>query len=220
MKIMIVEDDETIREELSILVSFNGYSVCTPVHFSNILIEVASENPNLILMDINLPGIDGFKLCSLIREESGIPIIFVTSRNTDMDELNGIMRGGDDFITKPYNASILLARITALLRRAYPNENKDYLSCKDVYIYSDTGKVYYHGESVELTKNESKILTYLFKHQEKMVPRADLVEYLWDNQLYIDDNALSVHITRLRSKLSQVGIDNLIQTKYGQGYKV
>ncbi|MNW66477.1 Response regulator protein GraR [compost metagenome] len=107
-----------------------------------------------------------------------------------------------------------------MLRRAYPNENKDYLSCKDVYIYSDTGKVYYHGESVELTKNESKILTYLFKHQEKMVPRADLVEYLWDNQLYIDDNALSVHITRLRSKLSQVGIDNLIQTKYGQGYKV
>lgn len=220
MKVMIVEDDETIREELSILMGYNGYSVCAPSHFLNVHEEVTAEAPNLILMDINLPCTDGFKLCSLIREKSNVPIIFVTSRNSDMDELNGIMRGGDDFITKPYNASILLARINSLLRRAYPNESKDYLVCKDVFFYPDTGKASYNGQHIELTKNEAKILAYLFKHQGRMVPRADLVEYLWDNQLYIDDNALSVHITRLRSKLHEIGVDHLIKTKYGQGYKV
>lgn len=219
-EIMIIEDDPVIREELSILLKSSGYSVRLLTEFSNIIDEIKKNNPHLILLDINLPVQDGFQICSKIRTFSNVPIIFVTSRNTDMDELNSIMLGGDDFITKPYNTSILLARITSLLKRSYGSEHTESMIYREIILHLESSKIEYQNSSVELTKNELKILAFLFKNTGKIVPRADLVEYLWDNQLYVDDNALSVNITRLRNKLKQVGITDLIQTKHRQGYMI
>jgi len=191
-QIMVVEDDEVIQEELSVLLEGNGYEVVLTRDFINVIGEVKKYNPHLILLDINLPGQDGFKICSGIRTFSGAPIIFVTSRNTDMDELKSIMLGGDDFITKPYNTPILLARIASLLKRSYGLQHTEVVTCHEVTLHIEKGEVEYRGHSAELTKNELKIMAYLFRHEGKIVSRADLTEYLWDSQLYVDDNALSV----------------------------
>lgn len=219
-RILIIEDDKTIREELAAVLSSNGYDTLQAVGGSDTPKTVKEYDPHLILLDINLPEQDGYKLCTQIRSFSTVPIIFVTSRNSDIDELNGIMIGGDDFISKPYNISILLARINSLLKRVYADETQDFISYKNVNLYIDAGKVEYSGNTTELTKNELKILAYLFRHKEKIVQRADLVEYLWDNQMYVDDNALSVHITRLRNKLESIGVRDFIKTKHRQGYMI
>ncbi|QAT50990.1 response regulator transcription factor [Caproiciproducens sp. NJN-50] len=219
-QITIVEDDPVIQEELSTLLQSNGYAACVIKEFSNIVETVRKDIPHLILLDINLPVQDGFKICSKIRTFSNVPIIFVTSRNTDIDELNSIMLGGDDFITKPYNTSIMLARITSLLKRAYPSEQAETMTYKDVTLHLESSCVEFQKQSVELTKNELKIMAFLYRNAGKIVPRADLVEYLWDNQLYVDDNALSVNITRLREKLKQIGIIDFITTKHRQGYMI
>lgn len=149
---------------------------------------------------------------------SNVPIIFVTSCNTDMDELNSIMLGGDAFVTKPYNTAILLAKIASLLKRAYPVTEQEVLSCNGVVLHLESGTIEYAGRQTDLTKNELKILYYLFKHAGIICTRADLVEYLWDNQLYVDDNALSVNINRIRDKLSAIGVTDFIKTKHRQGY--
>lgn len=219
-QIMIVEDDLVIQEELSILLQSNGYEVILPKDFFNIANEVKKYIPHLLLLDINLPVQDGFKICSGIRTFSNVPIIFVTSRNTDMDELNSIMLGGDDFITKPYNTSILLARIASLIKRTYAAEHAEVLTYREVTLHLENNKMEHQGKSVELTKNELKIMVFLFRNAGKIVPRADLVEYLWDSQLYVDDNALSVNITRIREKLKQIGVTDFIQTKHRQGYLI
>ncbi|MVB12064.1 Response regulator protein GraR [Caprobacter fermentans] len=219
-RIMLIEDDSVIREELSILLQSNGYEIVLPDSFTAIFEAVRRYIPHLILLDINLPGQDGFQVCSKIRTFSAVPIIFVTARNTDMDELNGIMLGGDDFITKPYNTSILLARIASLFKRAYPSKEKDVMAYRGVILHLESSRVEYQAQLTELTKNELKILAFLFRNAGRIVPRADLVEYLWDNQLYIDDNALSVNMTRLREKLRQIGLTDFIQTKHRQGYMI
>ena len=153
-----------------------------------------------------------------IRTFSNVPIIFVTSCNTDMDELNSIMLGGDAFVTKPYNTAILLAKIASLLKRAYPVAGQEALSCNGITLHLESGKIEYAGRQTDLTKNELKILYYLFKHAGTICMRADIVEYLWDNQLYVDDNALSVNINRIRDKLSAIGVTGFIKTKHRQGY--
>lgn len=219
-RILIVEDDTVIRTELSTLLRNNGYEVFAVLDFSNVTDEVKKRSPHLLLLDINLPLQDGYQICSNIRAFSNVPIIFVTSRNTDMDELNGIMSGADDFVSKPYHISILLARIASLLKRAYANDEQDYISYQDIRLFIEAGKVEHNGSSTELTKNEMRILSYLIKHNGKIVPRADLIEYLWDNQMYVDDNTLSVNITRLRTKLEQVGVVDFIKTKHRQGYMI
>ena len=138
-----------------------------------------------------------------------------------MDELNGIMIGGDDYIEKPYNVPILLARIQNLLNRTYQNEkNNTKIEYKGIILDTLNSTVNYENNVIELTKNEFKILYYLFKNNGKIIPRMDIVEYMWDNQMYIDDNTLSVNITRIREKLLQIGVKNLIETKRGQGYKI
>ncbi len=219
-RITIVEDDPVIQEELSNLLQSNGFEVTVITDFSKIAETVKNNIPHLILLDINLPVQDGFKVCSKIRTFSNVPVIFVTSRNTDMDELNSIMLGGDGFITKPYNTSILLARIASLLKRAYPSGQAETMTYKDVTLYPESSRVEFQSRSVELTKNELKIMAFLFRNTGKIVPRADLVEYLWDNQLYVDDNALSVNMTRLREKLKQIGVTDFITTKHRQGYMI
>ena len=147
------------------------------------------------------------------------PIIFVTSKNSAMDELNGLTVGGDDYIEKPYNVPVLLARINKMMKRVYPEEN-EVLEYKGITLEILTGVLIYNNQKIELTRNEFKILYYLFKNAGKIVPRLDIVEYMWDNQMFIDDNTLSVNITRIREKLAQIGIENLIETRRGQGYKV
>ena len=217
-RILIIEDDSVIQTQLRNLLAGNGYEVETVNDFPVAMEQVECFDPHLILLDIKLPGNDGFTVCSQIRAFSNVPIIFVTSCNTDMDELNSIMLGGDAFVTKPYNTAILLAKIASLLKRAYPVAGQEALSCNGITLHLESGKIEYAGRQTDLTKNELKILYYLFKHAGTICMRADIVEYLWDNQLYVDDNALSVNINRIRDKLSAIGVTGFIKTKHRQGY--
>ena len=219
-KILIVEDEPLIRNELTILLQSNGYETAAPDEFSDVTGQIKAEQPHLILLDIKLPGTSGFSLCTQIRTFSEVPIIFVTSCNTDMDELNSIMLGGDAFITKPYNTAILLAKIASLLRRAYPVQQSEQMACGGAVLRLESSSLDYNGQSVELTKNELKILYYLFKNAGKICARGDLVEFLWDNRLYVDDNALSVNINRIREKLAGIGLTDFIKTKHRQGYTI
>lgn len=219
-KIFVVEDDPVIQAQLLALLTGSGYQTAAVTDFSAVNHEIKTFGPHLVLLDIGLPGASGFELCSQIRSFSQIPIVFVTSSNTDLDELNSILLGGDAFITKPYNPAILLAKIAALLRRAYPAAGEDTLCWKDAVLHPESGKLEYQGRTVELTKNEQKILCYLFRHAGNICPRADLIDALWDDQLYIDDNALSVHMSRIREKLSSIGLEDFIQTKHRQGYRI
>lgn len=217
-KIIIIEDDFIIQSELRTLLVGNGYDVFIVTDFSKTIQQIKENAPHLILLDIKLPQENGFTLCSQIRSFSNVPIIFVTSCNTDMDELNSIMLGGDAFITKPYNTAILLAKISSLLKRAYPTSEQETLNYHGVILHLDSGKIEYAGQQADLTKNEMKILYYLFKRAGAICSRADMIEYLWDNQLYVDDNALSVNINRIRDKLSAIGLHDFIKTKHRQGY--
>lgn len=217
-RILIVEDDVVIQTQLRNLLAGNGYEAEIINDFPVDMEQVRSFQPHLILLDIKLPGSDGFSVCSQIRAFSNAPIIFVTSCSTDMDELNSIMLGGDAFITKPYNTAILLAKIASLLKRAYPVAEQEALSCNGITLHLESGKIECAGRQTDLTKNELKILYYLFKHAGTICMRADIVEYLWDNQLYVDDNALSVNINRIRDKLSAIGVTGFIKTKHRQGY--
>ena len=179
-----------------------------------------AEKPHLVLLDIKLPNESGFSICSQIRSDSNVPIIFVTSCNTDMDELNSIMLGGDAFIAKPYHTAILLAKIASLLKRAYPVHQSEQMAYGGAVLHLESSSLNYDGQSVDLTKNELKILYYLFKNAGKICARGDMVEFLWDNQLYVDDNALSVNINRIREKLAGIGLTDFIKTKHRQGYTI
>ncbi|MCD2501197.1 response regulator transcription factor [Clostridium sp. NSJ-145] len=218
-KIMIIEDEVTIREELEIFLTRYGYEVLVPDDFSNIIDYVKSKNPNLILLDINLPIFDGYYICREIRKFSEVPIIIVTSRDSDVDELMSMNLGADDFITKPYNTQILLARIESILKRVYRNSTvQDVLEYGDMKLNLSNGTIIYNDKVIELTKNELKILSYLIKNRGKIVSRESLINYLWNCEMFIDDNTLSVNVTRIRKKLEEIGLSNIIETRRGLGY--
>lgn len=219
-RILIIEDDGMIQQQLKKLLVGNGYDVESVIDFSSVIEQVKTYAPHLILLDIKLPGNDGFAICSEIRAFSDVPIIFVTSSNTDMDELNSIMLGGDAFITKPYNTAILLAKISALLRRAYASDGKEILKWNRAALHLEGSYIEHDGQRAELTKNEVKILYFLFKNAGKICSRNDIIDFLWDSQLYVDDNALSVNITRIRDKLEGVGLTDFIKTRHRQGYMI
>ena len=218
--ILIIEDDPVIQSELETLLRGNGYTAVSVKNFSKVDDFFKAEKPHLVLLDIKLPNESGFSICSQIRSDSNVPIIFVTSCNTDMDELNSIMLGGDAFIAKPYNTSILLAKIASLLKRAYPVHQSEQMAYGGAVLHLESSSLNYDGQSVDLTKNELKILYYLFKNAGKICARGDMVEFLWDNQLYVDDNALSVNINRIREKLAGIGLTDFIKTKHRQGYTI
>lgn len=218
-KIMIIEDEVTIREELEIFLTRYGYEVLVPDDFSNIIDYVKSKNPNLILLDINLPIFDGYYICREIRKFSEVPIIIVTSRDSDVDELMSMNLGADDFITKPYNTQILLARIESILKRVYRNFTvQDVLEYGDMKLNLSNGTIVYNDKVIELTKNELKILSYLIKNRGKIVSRESLINYLWNCEMFIDDNTLSVNVTRIRKKLEEIALSNIIETRRGLGY--
>ena len=217
--ILIIEDDEAICRELQMLLQKQGYeAICWNMQ-EDIRELVKTHDPHIILLDINLPQMDGFTVCSQLRSFSKVPIIFVTSWNTDMDELCSMQMGGDDFITKPYNTSILLARIAALLKRSYEWKDQN-LTHHGVLLDVAMSRVEFQNNTRELTKNEVKILHYMFQHKGEIIPREDLIDYLWDNKLFIDDNALSVNVTRIRNKLRELGVEDFIVTRHRQGYQI
>lgn len=217
--ILIIEDDTFICEELVQFLGNNGYNPLVLDLNSDVLQVMDKTNPDLILLDINLPNEDGFSLCRQIRHCSTVPIIFITARDSTIDELNGLTMGGDDYITKPYNLPLLLVRIKNLLKRT-DTSDKQKLEYKGITLNLISANVEYKESITELSKTELKIMYYLFQNAGNIVPRMDLIEYLWDNQIHIDDNSLSVNVSRLREKLMGIGITNLIVTKRGMGYKI
>ena len=218
-KIIIIEDDEIIREELKNFLSKYGYEIIAPTTFDNVVEFILKENANLVLLDINLPIFDGYYICREVRKQSEVPIIVVTSRDSDMDELMSMNLGADDFVTKPYNTQILLARIAALLKRSGSSTTtSSILTYKDFQLNLSNATILHDGKEVELTKNEVKILSYLINRKGEIVSRESLMEYLWSTDYFVDDSTLTVNITRLRKKLEEIGIENVIETRRGLGY--
>lgn len=220
MNILIIEDDAAIRQELKLLLENALYQVTTLNDFSHTVDDILQIRPDLILLDVNLPQESGFDICRKVREKSDVPIIFLTSRTDSMDELSGMLQGGDDYITKPFQPPLLLAHIAAVLKRVKKTDAQEKMIYKDVELDVARGIVKYRDKQVDLSKNELKIMNYLFMHKGEIVPRVELVEYLWDQQVFIDDNALSVNVTRLRTKLGQIGVCDFIETKRGMGYRI
>ncbi|WP_286315460.1 response regulator transcription factor [Romboutsia ilealis] len=217
--VIIIEDDEIIREELKNFLSKYGYEIVAPTSFDNVVKFILNENANLVLLDLNLPIFDGYYICREVRKKSDIPIIIVTSRDSDMDELMSMNLGADDFVTKPYNTQILLARIAALLKRSGLNiATNNILTYKDFQLNLSNATITYNEKEIELTKNEVKILSYLINHKGEIVSRELLMEYLWSTEYFVDDSTLTVNITRLRKKLAEIGIENVIETRRGLGY--
>ena len=218
-KLMIIEDSQIIREELKSLLTRYGYEVITYENFGNIIEDIKNENPDLILLDINLPVYDGFYIGREVRKNLNIPIIIVTSRDSEIDELMSMNLGADDFVTKPYNTQILLARISAVIKRTYnDSSNTDILTYKDLNLDLSKGIITAFDKSVELSKNEMKILAYLMKNKETIVSRDELMNYMWNSDVYIDDNTLSVNMTRIRKKLEELNLKDYIETRRGLGY--
>lgn len=222
MHILIVEDEKIIRQELTQLLENALYQVTSLDEFGDVASFVLEVQPDLVLLDLNLPCESGFDICTKIRRKSEIPIIFATSRTDSMDELMGMLKGGDDYITKPFQPPILLARIAAVLKRTRKNTEKETVKFwhKEVELDIAKGTLSHENQQAELSKNELKIMHLLFKKKGEIVSRSDIIEYLWDNQVFIDDNTLSVNITRIRSKLEGIGVCGFIETRRGMGYRI
>lgn len=219
-RIFIVEDEEKIRNELSTFLNRYGYETNYSLNFGNIVEDVLKENPHIILLDINLPQYDGYYICREIRKKSNVPIIVVTSRDSEVDELMSMNLGADDFVTKPYNTQILLARISAIIKRTYNNEEMEIFEYKNLKYNLSTSEVEFNENKVDLTKNESRILYILIKNNGKIVSRDDLIKALWQSDEFVDDNTLTVNINRLRKKIEEIGAKEYLQTKRGQGYSL
>ena len=218
-KILIVEDDEKLRNELKIFLEKNGYKVEVLETFKNTIQDILNIKPDIVLLDINLPNVDGQYVCKEIRKTSNMGIIMVTSRDSEIDELLSINYGADHYITKPYNIQILLAKIASLLRRTNASgEISDKIDAKDFIINTSNSTIEKQGKIIELTKNEYKILKYLVQNREKIVSREEIMDCLWETESFIDDNTLTVNITRLRNKLEELNLKELLETRRGQGY--
>ncbi|WP_454054210.1 response regulator [Clostridium sp. Marseille-Q7071] len=218
--ILLIEDDCNLSKEIKLALNKWQFNVEVLKNFENIMEEFISSNPHLVIMDINLPYFDGFYWCKKIREISKIPIIFLSSRDSNMDIIMAINNGGDDYINKPFQIDILIAKLNALLRRTYSygDEKGHFISYKNVMLDIEKGILIYKDEKLELTKNELKILVVLMKNQRKIISRDKLMMSLWENDEFINDNALTVNINRLRTKIREIGIEEFIKTKKGLGY--
>jgi DNA-binding response OmpR family regulator len=219
-RVFIVEDDVKIRTELKILLEKYGYQCETSVDFQHIVEVILAVKPKLVLLDINLPFYDGYHICREIRKCSEVPIIVVTSRDSDMDELMSMNLGADDFITKPYHTEILLARISSVLKRVYHTEEVTTLSHNGLILEISKGVANHDGANIELTKNELKILYLLMKNSGNIISRDAMMNELWQSDEFVDDNTLTVNINRLRKKLEGIGVNDYLLTKRGQGYMV
>lgn len=215
-KIMIIEDDTIISKELYELLVNAGYEALILKDFSNAKEEILKSNIDLILLDINIPYQNGEQLLKEIRKESNIPVIMVTSRASETDEILSISYGADDYITKPYSPTILLLRIQNIFKRL--DNSTEVLKYKDLEVSISRGTLSGNNKELELTKNEMLIFQHLLNNQNRIVSRDELMTILWNNEEYINDNVLTVNISRLRSKLEDFGYPNAIETRKGQGY--
>lgn len=220
MKIYIVEDDMNIRKELSVLLEKYSFSYESSTDFEHITEHILKSEADLILLDINLPYQDGYTICCEIRKQSDIPIIVLTSRDTDFDELMSFNIGADDFISKPYNAQVLIARIQKILKRTYEVQTNSVLVHKGVTINLLKATATYGNKEIDLTKNELGILRLLTINKGNIISREAIIDELWQSDEFIDENTLNVNIVRLRKKLSQIGASNYLETKRGLGYRV
>ena len=218
-KILIIEDDEKLRNELESFLNKNGYVATSLKKFDNAVEDILKIQADLLLLDINLPYTDGEFICKEIRKTSNVPIIMVTSRDNEMDELLSLNYGADQYVTKPYNIQILLAKIVGLLKRNQnAGNNPDKIDCGS-FILNTAGRIIEKEDNkVELTKNEYKILEYLVLHRQQVISRDEIMDYLWESEEFVDDNTLNVNIKRLRTKLEELGLIDQIETRRGQGY--
>ena len=216
-KIVIVEDEKVIREELYALLGNAGYQPVAVIDFAHTVSEILNSDADLVLLDINIPKMNGEQVLREIRQKSEIPVIMVTSRTEELDEVLSMSYGADDYITKPYNPTILLLRIQAILKRI-ENTGADLYHYRDIEIRQAKGVLNRGQDQMVLTKNEMLIFMVLLHHQGEIVSRDDLMTELWDNSEYISDNALTVNISRLRAKLEQMGYPDVIETRKKQGY--
>lgn len=221
-KIMIIEDDISLCSKIEEGLSRWGFEPIAIKDFENIFNEFAQSKPHLVIMDINLPYFDGFHWCHKIREVSKVPILFLSSRDSNMDVIMAVKMGGDDFVTKPFSMDILTAKLEALLRRTYSyGENMgEVIECRGVVLNIGDSTLLYNKEKLELTKNESKILLLLMKNKGKIITRDRIMRVLWDDDTFINDNTLTVNVNRLRKRLKDIGLGDFIETKKGQGYVI
>lgn len=220
MKIFVVEDETEICKELSVLLQKYGYAYESSTDFAHITDHILKAEADLVLLDITLPYQDGYTICREIRKQSDIPIIVLTSRNTDFDELMSLNIGADDFISKPYNAQVLIARIQKILKRTYEAQVNSVLIHKGLTINLLKATASYGDKEVDLTKNELGILRLLVVNKGNVIPRDAIIDELWQSDEFIDENTLNVNIVRLRKKLSEIGAPDYLETKRGLGYKV
>ncbi len=218
-KVLIIEDDKVIREELSILLSNNNYEVSSTTCFLNIEEVIKNVNPDLVLLDITLPNTDGYEVINKIKKVTTKPVIFVTSRNTLEDEIKSLSSGGYDFITKPYNKELLLLKIRKCLDEVNPKNHKE-LVVNGVVLDLHLSLIKYQDKEIELTRNEFLLMYYLFLNYPNTLSKDMLIEYLWNDKFYLDENILIVNINRLRNKLRDIGLDDFIKTVRGVGYKL
>ena len=218
-RILIIEDDEKLRCELETFLNKNGFVATSLNKFDNAVEDILNEKADLLLLDINLPYTDGKFICKEIRKISNVPIIMVTSRDNEMDELLSLNYGADQYVTKPYNIQILLAKIVGLLKRNQnAGNNPDKIDCGE-FVLNAAGRIIEKEDNkVELTRNEYKILEYLVLHRQQVISRDEIMDYLWESEEFVDDNTLNVNIKRLRTKLEELGLIDQIETRRGQGY--
>ena len=218
-RILIIEDDEKLRNELETFLNKNGFIATSLKKFDNAVEDIQKIQADLLLLDINLPYTDGEFICKEVRKTSNVPIIMVTSRDNEMDELLSLNYGADQYVTKPYNIQILLAKIVGLLKRNQnAGNNPDKIDCGE-FVLNTAGRIIEKEDNkVELTKNEYKILEYLVLHRQQVISRDEIMDYLWESEEFVDDNTLNVNIKRLRTKLEELGLIDQIETRRGQGY--
>ena len=219
-RILIIEDDRLMAEEIKGLLEGWNYEVSLVEDFTKITQEAYEVQPQIILLDINLPSFDGFYWCRKLREITKVPIIFLSSRDSSMDIVMAMNNGGDDYIQKPFDSNVLVAKLQAIVRRTYEIEisQKTVLSYNGMQLNIEQMTVSYSGQSLELTKNEFKILKLLLEAKGQVVSRNEMMKGLWDEEVYVNENTLTVNVNRLRSRLEEMGLKDVIMTKKGIGY--
>ncbi len=221
-KILIIEDDHTISSIMENKLKQWNYEIASISDFKNILSEFTAFQPHLVLMDINLPYYDGFYWCAKIRQLSSVPIIFISSRDTDSDKIRAIAQGGDDYLEKPFSMDLLIAKVQAVLRRtySYSDHTLNILQYQDLILDLERLQVHCSNRSIEVTPTESRILALLIRNQDKVVSRIRFMRVLWDDERFVDDNTLTVNVNRLRRKLESIGLKDYIKTIKGEGYSL
>lgn len=218
-KILLVEDDPTLSEILKKNIAAWNYEVSCVRNFQNIIEEFEEFQPDLVLLDIMLPFYNGYHWCTELRKRSNVPIVFLSSASDNMNIVMAMQMGGDDFIAKPVDTTVLIAKIQAILRRTYDMKEAAFtLEHKGVVLNLNDNTLGYQGESIELTKNEFRILQTLMEHKGKIVSRDTLMVKLWQEDCYVEENTLTVNVTRLRKKLAEIGLTEFVKTKVGSGY--